>query len=147
MSSHSQRVAPAFLRFSTVIAPHIASFGADFFLFLKSIFPGGPGLIDPCEKQSTDVLSELTGQQREDITSSSQHALRLIAFNQMYKVLGIDRLPDVRSNSYGSSGSSGGGGSGTAGSGSGNTGVGGSSNDRKRPRESNASLDDGEVVG
>ncbi|CAG9535611.1 unnamed protein product [Cercopithifilaria johnstoni] len=99
------------------------------------LFSSGPGLIDPCEKQSVDVLAELTGQQREDITSSSQHALRLIAFNQMYKVLAIDRLPDIR-NSYGS------GNNGASSSGSGNV-----LNDRKRPRDSNASLDDGEVVG
>uniref|UniRef100_A0AAF5Q2K8 DZF domain-containing protein n=2 Tax=Wuchereria bancrofti TaxID=6293 RepID=A0AAF5Q2K8_WUCBA len=96
------------------------------------LFSSGPGLIDPCEKQSVDVLAELTGQQREDITSSSQHALRLIAFNQMYKVLAIDRLPDIR-NSYGSSNAS-------------NSGSGNVLNDRKRPRDSNASLDDGEVV-
>lgn len=95
---------------------------------------GGPGLIDPCEKQSVDVLSELTGQQREDITSSSQHALRLIAFNQMYKVLAIDRLPDIR-NTYGNSNN-----------GASNSG-GNILNDRKRPRNSNASLDDGEVAG
>ncbi|VBB33386.1 unnamed protein product [Acanthocheilonema viteae] len=98
------------------------------------LFSCGPGLIDPCEKQSVDVLTELTGQQREDITSSSQHALRLIAFNQMYKVLAVDRLPDIR-NSYGSGNS-------TSSTGSGNV-----LNDRKRPRDSNASLDDGEVVG
>ncbi|VDK80238.1 unnamed protein product [Litomosoides sigmodontis] len=98
------------------------------------LFSSGPGLIDPCEKQPVDVLAELTGQQREDITSSSQHALRLIAFNQMYKVLAIDRLPDIR-NSYGSGNN-------------GNSNAGGNvSNDRKRPRDSNASLDDGEVAG
>uniref|UniRef100_A0A8R1XPR5 DZF domain-containing protein n=1 Tax=Onchocerca volvulus TaxID=6282 RepID=A0A8R1XPR5_ONCVO len=94
------------------------------------LFSTGPGLIDPCEKHSVDVLAELTGQQREDITSSSQHALRLIAFNQMYKVLAIDRLPDIRNN-YSSGNSA------ASGSGGGNT-----SNDRKRPRDCNASLDD-----
>ncbi|KJH43604.1 zinc finger, C2H2 type [Dictyocaulus viviparus] len=56
----------------------------------------GPGLGDPCEKVSVDVLASLTGQQREAITASAQHALRLIAFNQLYKVLGLERLPDVR---------------------------------------------------
>uniref|UniRef100_A0A0K0D1X5 DZF domain-containing protein n=1 Tax=Angiostrongylus cantonensis TaxID=6313 RepID=A0A0K0D1X5_ANGCA len=56
----------------------------------------GPGLPDPCEKVSIDVLAPLTGQQREAITASAQHALRLIAFNQLYKVLGLERLPDVR---------------------------------------------------
>lgn len=53
-------------------------------------------LSDPCEKESTDVLGKLTEQEREDITSSAQHALRLISFNQIYKILAIDRLHDVR---------------------------------------------------
>ncbi|PIO64145.1 hypothetical protein TELCIR_14237 [Teladorsagia circumcincta] len=56
----------------------------------------GPGIADPCEKEAVDVLAPLTGQQREAITASAQHALRLIAFNQLYKVLGLERLPDVR---------------------------------------------------
>ncbi|KAK6060380.1 zinc finger, C2H2 type [Cooperia oncophora] len=56
----------------------------------------GPGIADPCEKEAMDVLAPLTGQQREAITASAQHALRLIAFNQLYKVLGLERLPDVR---------------------------------------------------
>uniref|UniRef100_A0A914R558 DZF domain-containing protein n=1 Tax=Parascaris equorum TaxID=6256 RepID=A0A914R558_PAREQ len=69
-----------------------------------------------------DVLADLSGQQREDITAGSQHALRLIAFNQMYKVLGVERLPDARAPPLSSLG------------------------DRKRPRDSNGSPDDGEVV-
>uniref|UniRef100_A0A183C7H0 DZF domain-containing protein n=1 Tax=Globodera pallida TaxID=36090 RepID=A0A183C7H0_GLOPA len=51
-------------------------------------------LIDPCEKEQNDVFSHITDQEREDITSSAQHAIRLIAYNQLYKILGIDRLPD-----------------------------------------------------
>lgn len=50
--------------------------------------------MDPCEKESIDVLGHITDQEREDITSSAQHALRLIAYNQIYKILGIDRIPD-----------------------------------------------------
>lgn len=53
-------------------------------------------LLDPCEKEPTDVLSHLSEQEREDITSSAQHALRLISFNQIYKILAIERLYDVR---------------------------------------------------
>ncbi|KAI1709057.1 DZF domain-containing protein [Ditylenchus destructor] len=53
-------------------------------------------LLDPCEKEPVDVLHNLHDQEREDITSSAQHALRLIAFNQIYKILGIGRLTDVR---------------------------------------------------
>jgi hypothetical protein len=51
-------------------------------------------LIDPCEKEEVDVIAHITDQEREDIAASAQHALRLIAFNQIYTILGIDRLPD-----------------------------------------------------
>lgn len=55
--------------------------------------PHGPGLLDPCEKEPTDAAAAaLTAQQREDITASAQHALRLIAFRQMHKVLGMEML-------------------------------------------------------
>jgi len=57
------------------------------------LLPGGPGLMDPCEKDPTDATSILTPQEREDITSSAQHALRLMAFRQIHKVLGMDMLP------------------------------------------------------
>jgi len=57
------------------------------------LLPGGAGLVDPCEKEPTDALAALTRQEREDITSSAQHALRLIAFRQIYKILGVDPLP------------------------------------------------------
>lgn len=59
------------------------------------LLPSGPGLLDPCEKDSKDAL-ELSGQQREDITSSAQHALRLVAFNQLHKILGIPRISTSR---------------------------------------------------
>lgn len=52
-----------------------------------------PGFLDPCEKEPVDAAIELTNQEREDITSSSQHALRLIAFRQVHKVLGMECLP------------------------------------------------------
>lgn len=57
------------------------------------LLPGGPGLLDPCEKDALDAAIALTNQEREDITASSQHALRLIAFRQIHKVLGMDALP------------------------------------------------------
>nr|XP_006626800.1 PREDICTED: zinc finger RNA-binding protein isoform X2 [Lepisosteus oculatus] len=59
------------------------------------LLSGGPGLIDPCEKNPTDTLSAMTEQQREDITSSAQFALRLLAFRQIHKVLGMDPLPQM----------------------------------------------------
>lgn len=89
-----------------------------FLLFFFSI--DGPGFKDPCEKEDVDALSVLTLQQREDITQSAQAcrgssyiqsrpeislaidnsllrrpqiALRLCAFGQMYKVLGMDLRP------------------------------------------------------
>lgn len=33
---------------------------------------GGPGLLDPCERDPVDTLAVMTDQQREDITSSAQ---------------------------------------------------------------------------
>ncbi|XP_046473260.1 zinc finger RNA-binding protein isoform X2 [Neodiprion pinetum] len=61
------------------------------------LLPGSPvispGLLDPCEKEPVDAIGNMTAQQREDITSSAQHALRLVAFRQIHKVLGIEQLP------------------------------------------------------
>ncbi|XP_029913426.1 interleukin enhancer-binding factor 3 homolog isoform X2 [Myripristis murdjan] len=53
----------------------------------------GSGICDPCEKELTDAIAHLSRQQREDITHSAQHALRLSAFGQLHKVLGMDPLP------------------------------------------------------
>uniref|UniRef100_K7FE54 Spermatid perinuclear RNA-binding protein n=1 Tax=Pelodiscus sinensis TaxID=13735 RepID=K7FE54_PELSI len=59
------------------------------------LLPGGPGLHDPCEREPTDALSYMTVQQKEAITHSAQHALRLSAFGQIYKVLEMDPLPST----------------------------------------------------
>ncbi|XP_074525689.1 zinc finger RNA-binding protein isoform X2 [Halichoeres trimaculatus] len=59
------------------------------------LLPGGPGLLDPCEKKPLDTLIPMREQQREDITSSAQFALRLLAFRQIHKVLGMDPLPQT----------------------------------------------------
>lgn len=56
----------------------------------SSILSHGPGILDPCEKEPTDALASLSKQQREDITVSGQHFLRLIAFRKIYEVLGMD---------------------------------------------------------
>uniref|UniRef100_A0AAY4B277 Interleukin enhancer-binding factor 3 n=1 Tax=Denticeps clupeoides TaxID=299321 RepID=A0AAY4B277_9TELE len=53
----------------------------------------GSGICDPCEKELTDAIGHMDRQQREDITQSAQHALRLSAFGQLHKVLGMDPLP------------------------------------------------------
>lgn len=62
------------------------------------ILPTGPGLLDPCEKNPTDAAAKLANQEREDITASAQHALRLISFRQIHKVLGMDLLPPPKYN-------------------------------------------------
>ncbi|XP_072167577.1 zinc finger RNA-binding protein-like isoform X2 [Diadema setosum] len=56
------------------------------------LLPGGPGLFDPCEKDETDALVHLTSQECEDITASAQHALRLIVFRQVHKVLAMEPM-------------------------------------------------------
>lgn len=63
-----------------------------FFFFLKK-----QGLYDPCEKEPQDAIGNMSSQQREDITASAQHALRLIAFRQIHKVLGMEQLPPPKS--------------------------------------------------
>ncbi|XP_069784975.1 zinc finger RNA-binding protein-like isoform X2 [Narcine bancroftii] len=60
------------------------------------LLPDGPGLLDPCEKDHWDALSCMNHQQREDVTASAQHALRLLAFRQIHKVLGMDQLPQPK---------------------------------------------------
>ncbi|KAM4745326.1 spermatid perinuclear RNA-binding protein-like isoform 2-T2 [Anableps anableps] len=57
------------------------------------LLPGGPGVHDPCERKPRDVLVQLSAQQADALTHSAQHALRLIAFGQLYKVLNMDPLP------------------------------------------------------
>ncbi|XP_026052991.1 zinc finger RNA-binding protein-like isoform X1 [Carassius auratus] len=57
------------------------------------LLPDGPGLLDPCEKGQTDALGSVSKQAREDVTASAQHALRLLAFRQIHKVLGMGSLP------------------------------------------------------
>ncbi|XP_010122952.1 PREDICTED: spermatid perinuclear RNA-binding protein [Chlamydotis macqueenii] len=62
------------------------------------LLPGkGPNLHAPCEREPTDALSYMTVQQKEAITHSAQHALRLSAFGQIYKVLEMDPLPSNKS--------------------------------------------------
>ncbi|XP_030206429.1 interleukin enhancer-binding factor 3 isoform X1 [Gadus morhua] len=57
------------------------------------LLEGGPGIKDPCERESTDAIGHLEPQQREELTASAQHALRLSAFRQLHKVLGMDIVP------------------------------------------------------
>merc|ERR1711892_353 len=75
-------VADAMWRFFSVVASGLA-------------LPGGEGLLDPCERDGIDSLHQLTDQEREDLTTSAQHALRLIAFGQNHKALGMPTLADA----------------------------------------------------
>ena len=61
------------------------------FLLLNS-----PGLNEPCEKEPVDVLGYLSSQEREDLTASAQYALRLVVYNQLYKILGIAQPPALK---------------------------------------------------
>ncbi|GMT00920.1 hypothetical protein PENTCL1PPCAC_23094 [Pristionchus entomophagus] len=56
------------------------------------LFESGPGVSDPCERDAGNVLSVLSPQDKENITSSAQHALRLMAFGKIHKILGMDKL-------------------------------------------------------
>ncbi|KAL4663474.1 hypothetical protein H8957_013641 [Semnopithecus entellus] len=58
-----------------------------------TLLTDGPGLQDPCERDQTDALEPMTLQEREDVTASAQHALRMLAFRQTHKILGMDLLP------------------------------------------------------
>uniref|UniRef100_A0A8C8LNG6 Spermatid perinuclear RNA-binding protein n=1 Tax=Oncorhynchus tshawytscha TaxID=74940 RepID=A0A8C8LNG6_ONCTS len=60
------------------------------------LLPGGPGLHDPCEKELTNTLTAMTDEEAEAITYSAQHALRLMAFGHIYKVLEMDPLPSQK---------------------------------------------------
>ncbi|XP_013360671.1 PREDICTED: zinc finger RNA-binding protein 2 isoform X2 [Chinchilla lanigera] len=58
-----------------------------------ALLADGPGIQDPCEKDRMDALHSMTLQEREDVTASAQHALRMVAFRQIHKVLGMNPLP------------------------------------------------------
>jgi zinc finger RNA-binding protein len=60
------------------------------------LLPESPGFLDPCEKTPRDVAEGLTPQERENLTSSAQSFLRLMAFRQVHDVLQMDPLPQPR---------------------------------------------------
>ncbi|CAI5438672.1 unnamed protein product [Caenorhabditis angaria] len=53
-------------------------------------------LYDPCEKEQINIFDSMSEEQKLEVTSTAQTALRLIAFNQMYQVLSMTRLSDIR---------------------------------------------------
>ncbi|TKR63620.1 hypothetical protein L596_027429 [Steinernema carpocapsae] len=70
-----------------------------FFEILASGFliSGEPGLSDVCEHKGGDLLAKIPMDSRLEITTSAQHILRLIAMNQVYRVLDLekDSVPEV----------------------------------------------------
>lgn len=48
------------------------------------------GLADPCEARLLNIFDYLGKQDKEDITCSAQHLVRLVALRQLDKVLDID---------------------------------------------------------
>lgn len=76
------RVSDAFRRFFEVISTG------------QFMSPRAP-LEDPCEKEQVNPLGHLTKQQRENVICSAQHGLRLIAFDQIQIILGMDRVEKV----------------------------------------------------
>jgi hypothetical protein len=56
------------------------------------LLPGMPGIHDPCEKEPTDATANLTDQERESITVYAQNSLRMLAFEQIHKVLVMKKL-------------------------------------------------------
>lgn len=59
------------------------------------ISKGGTGIVDPCEREPIDCMWEMSVQEREDVTASAQHALRLAAFGNLFKILGIPPLETI----------------------------------------------------
>lgn len=57
-------------------------------------------MYDPCELEPTDAAENLTPQQREDLTTSAHVALRLLAFKQIYKILGMESLNAQNASKY-----------------------------------------------
>ena len=51
---------------------------------------GGPGLCDPCEKDTVDALGSVSMQEREDLTASAQVGIRYQEF--FLKLLGFLRF-------------------------------------------------------
>nr|XP_026692505.1 uncharacterized protein LOC100180184 isoform X2 [Ciona intestinalis] len=81
LSSSTEHMSPgdAFRRFFEVVSGGI-------------LLPDRPGLQDPCEKEPIDILDCCTDQQLDDVTKSAQNFLLKIAFREVHKVLGMDRV-------------------------------------------------------
>jgi len=52
------------------------------------------GIKDPTNEDK-NIFESFTKQEKEDITYLAQRALRLISFQKIHQVLGIDEIPDL----------------------------------------------------
>jgi len=53
----------------------------------------GPGIKDPCERETADVFAHLTAQQREDVTKLAQEGVRKVHYRKIYEILGMEKPP------------------------------------------------------
>lgn len=66
------------LWFQSAVWLLLLSLSADTFV-LVFLYAGGPGVHDPCERDPTDVLSDLSPQQADIVTESAQVSHRLLS--------------------------------------------------------------------
>ncbi len=58
------------------------------------LIPGfGPGLSDPCERYGASATPKLTTEQAESVTRSAQAYLRMMHFNKIHLLLGMEPMP------------------------------------------------------
>ena len=70
------------------------------YCFLKVLASGvlydEGSLKDPCERTDISPVSQLSIQEKEDVTKSAQEYLRLMHFRQIYRVLGMPMEEDLK---------------------------------------------------
>ncbi|XP_043939803.1 uncharacterized protein LOC122811791 isoform X2 [Protopterus annectens] len=64
------------------------------------LLPDGPGLYDPCEIDCVDAVGHLDRQQREDITRSAQHVLRMVVLGLVDKIFTEDNIHPKQGRDY-----------------------------------------------
>lgn len=67
------------LWFQSAVWLLLLSLSADTFVCFFFLYAGGPGVHDPCERDPTDVLSDLSPQQADIVTESAQVSHRLLS--------------------------------------------------------------------
>lgn len=58
------------------------------------LLPDSPGVYDPCEREPTDLCTTMSLQEREGVTVSAQHILRMLTFHKLSEVLGVNEDED-----------------------------------------------------